>query len=52
MGLLYVYVTDPVASKLGPGRIIKRLLDTIKRHIAQIFLHGAINDTANGAGPT
>jgi hypothetical protein len=33
MGLLYVYVTDPVASKLGPGRIIKRLLDTINRLI-------------------
>ena len=52
MGMLqYYFATFAVSSTLiGPPS--PEIIAELKRHIAQIFLHGAIRPKENGAGPT
>jgi hypothetical protein len=51
MGMLqYYFVTYAVSSTLiGPRS--PETFATLKRHIKQIFVHGAIKSPANGAAP-
>jgi AcrR family transcriptional regulator len=52
MGMLQCYFATYAVSSTLIGPRSPEIIVELKRHIAQIFLHGAIKDTGHGARPT